>query len=124
MRLPNDVYQMVNDRKVIVFFANRETARYWNENRLGGELRFYTGWYWYEEANGRAVTNEHGPYHSRSAAYKDAAVKLAIKVPAKPAPPKTTQVTGSKVVSLRQYARRKASPAPWRQRVLKRQRRA
>lgn len=109
MRLPDDAYEMVEKRKVKVFFANRGTVAYWNENRLGGELRYYTGWYWYIEGpTGRAETEEHGPFHSRSAAYRDAAVKLQVRVPEKKAPAQTTQVTGSgtKVVSLSGYTRR------------------
>lgn len=109
MRLPDEAYRMVEQRKVKVFFANREMVSYWNQNRLGGELRYYTGWYWYIEGNsGRAESQEHGPFHSRSAAYRDASVKLQVRVPEKKPEPKTVQITGSGTVTPSQsgYIRR------------------
>lgn len=98
MRLPKGVYDAVNNRKIEVFYADREMARFWNERRLSGELRFYAGWYWYVEEHGRAVSNEHGPYHSRSAAYRSAFVENGLRR----AEQGTTQVTGSNVVRFSQ----------------------
>jgi hypothetical protein len=103
MRLPGDVYAAVDARKVQVFYAGRRECAIWNENRGSNDLRYYAGWYWAIEKDGRVEKStygffDNGPYHSKSAAYKDAFVELSLLRSS--GETKTTQITGSNVVKL------------------------
>lgn len=71
MRLSNEVIEMVENARIEVFYANRGMTAYWNGRRDKGELRYFTGWYWYIKRGNRAVSSEHGPFRSRMAAYRD-----------------------------------------------------
>lgn len=98
MRLPKGVYGAVDLKKIKVYRADRGMTRYWNDQRGANDLRYFCGWYWYEESKGKAASAEHGPFHSRSAAYRDAFVALGL-IPAT-AEQKTTQITGSNIVQM------------------------
>jgi hypothetical protein len=76
--LPKNVVGAVDKRKVKVFYANRSATKFWNESRNSGDLRFFGGWYWYTETNGKATETEHGPYRSESAAYRNAFLELSL----------------------------------------------
>lgn len=77
--LPKNVVGAVEKRKVKVYFADRTTTKYWNDRRNKDDLRFFGGWYWYEEVNGKASETENGPFKSESAAYRDAFLSLSLR---------------------------------------------
>lgn len=103
MRLPKDVYAAVDERKVDVFYADRRLCAMWNGNRRTDELRYYAGWYWAIQQHGRIEVGadgvaDHGPYHSKSAAYKDAFLELSLRRQRKQP---TQQVTGGNIVRMK-----------------------
>jgi hypothetical protein len=98
--LPHSVTGAVDQKKVRVYFADRGMTKHWNERR-GTEPRYFGGWYWYiENEQGRAETQENGPFKTKSAAQRDAYVKLQLRA----LTAQTSQVRGSNVVSIPQYA--------------------
>jgi hypothetical protein len=65
MWLPDRLVAEVND-KVRAFYVDWQTCRYWNASRKKGEPIIFSGWYY---AHGG---HEHGPFKSKSSAYRDA----------------------------------------------------
>lgn len=81
MRLPDAVYETVKKAGVKVYFAGRHTTKVWNKARHNGEPLRYGGWYWYREWQGRVTdADEDGPFMSESAAFRDAFIKLQLRV--------------------------------------------
>ncbi len=77
--LPKNVVGAVDRKRVKVYFANRTMTKYWNDRRNTDDLRYFGGWYWYLETNGKADQTENGPYKTESAAYRDAFLTLELK---------------------------------------------
>jgi hypothetical protein len=99
--MPNAIYDAVDNREIRVHFVGRVAARYWNDRRGPDDLRVYTGWYYYYESNGKAASIDHGPFRSKSAAYKEAFLKEGLRR----AQTKPMQVTGSNIVQMSQSAK-------------------
>lgn len=66
--ISKDVYQRTHDIGVEVFFVPRAATKWWNARRRDPktEIALLGGYYW---AQGR---EEHGPFRSASAAWRDA----------------------------------------------------
>lgn len=65
---------------VNVWFANRSVTKLWNGERNDHELIRFGGWYWHQIVKGRVIsTDEEGPFKSRSAAMRDAYLKLQLR---------------------------------------------
>jgi hypothetical protein len=80
MRLPDYVQRAAEKRRVVIYYVDRATVQFWNERRSGKELRYFCGWYWYAQArNGKAETDQHGPFRSESAALRDSFEKLQLR---------------------------------------------
>jgi hypothetical protein len=80
MRLTDKVMLAVEAARVDVSFVNRDTTRWWNERRGQGELRYFTGWYWVrKDARNRIDGDQNGPFHSMSAAVRDAYTRLQLR---------------------------------------------
>lgn len=80
MRLARDVVSAVESARIELFYADRGMTQYWNTRRLGGELRYFTGWYWYVKGNnGKVASEENGPFKSRMAAIKDCFQKMQMR---------------------------------------------
>lgn len=92
MRLPSEVIERVERFRIDVFYADRGMTRYWNRSRSKrNELRFYCGWYWLtKDERGRAGEAEHGPFHSKSAAIRDAFERMHLRSNHYRAPPPPT----------------------------------
>lgn len=93
MWLPRDVTQAVDAKNIEVFYLNRQQAKIWNDSRGPSDLRIFSGYYWFERGK---PSQDHGPFFSRSAAYKNAFEVLALRRAA--APPKPQVVRGSGIV--------------------------
>jgi hypothetical protein len=100
--LPKNVVGAVDRKKVKVYFADRTMTKFWNERRNRDDLRFFGGWYWYIETNGRAEETENGPYKTESAAYRDAFLSLSLRRLRDEE--LTTQIRGTGVVKAPQAA--------------------
>lgn len=101
MWLPSGVTNAVDRKNIEVFYVNRATAKIWNDARGPGDLRFFSGWYWCEMRNGRVSSKDNGPFHSKSAAYKDAFLEMGLRMQAQQ---QAQVVRGSNVVQLPQKA--------------------
>lgn len=77
--LPKNVVGAVDKKRVRVYFADRTQTKFWNERRGKEDLRYFGGWYWYIETNGKASETENGPYKTESAAYRDAFLDLSLE---------------------------------------------
>lgn len=81
MRLSDDVLLAIKKAGVETYFANRSVTKVWNSERDEDDLLRYGGWYWHQFKGRRVVsTDEEGPFRSRSAALRDAYVKLQLRV--------------------------------------------
>jgi hypothetical protein len=81
MWLPKSVVEVVSRARIKVFYADRGMTRFWNDNKAPKDLRYFTGWYWYVKSrNGRAESEEHGPFKTKSSAYRDGYYKMQLRV--------------------------------------------
>lgn len=77
MRLPDSVYDAVDQAGVQISYANAWMTSYWNRRRDKRlEPRFYCGWYWWRPTDPEDMQ---GPFRSRSAAYRDAYQRLQLR---------------------------------------------
>lgn len=80
MRLTDAVIDALRKAGVEVYFADRTVTKVWNEYREDGNPVQFGGWYWYQSKNGKVIsTDEEGPFRSKSAAMRDAYVKLQLR---------------------------------------------
>ena len=80
MRLSDEVLAAVETAGVQTYFADRNITKYWNDLREDGSPVQFGGWYWQQTIKGRVVsTDEEGPFRSRSAAIRDAYMKLQLR---------------------------------------------
>lgn len=88
MRLPDGIIDAVRVAGVQIYFADRRVTKIWNDKRDDGTPINYGGWYWNRTEKGRVVdTDEEGPFRSRSAAIRNAYMKLQLRwVKSSPAP--------------------------------------
>ena len=81
MRLPDAVIAIVKKSGVKVYFANRNTTKVWNQQRITNEPLRYGGWYWLRTQKGKVTAvDEDGPFRSESSAIRDAFVKLQLRL--------------------------------------------
>lgn len=81
MRLPNSVLYAVQQAGVEVYYADRNTTKAWNSNKIRGEPVQFGGWYWHRVKKGRVVETDENdvPFRTKSAAIRDAYVKLQLR---------------------------------------------
>jgi hypothetical protein len=81
MKLARKVIEAVEESRIELFYADRGMTNYWNKRRDKGELRYFTGWYWYIKGkNGKVESDENGPFKSRMAAIKDCFQRMQMRV--------------------------------------------
>lgn len=80
MRLSDEVIEAVQTAGVETYFADRSITKFWNGMREGGTPIQFGGWYWQQVRKGTVIeTDDEGPFRSRSAAIRDAYVKLQLR---------------------------------------------
>jgi|GEM_PF-1629513 len=80
MRLSDDVLEAVKRAGVVAYFADRRVTKVWNSDKEMREPIRFGGWYWHRVVKRRVInTDEEGPFRSRSAALRDAFIKLQLR---------------------------------------------
>ena len=81
MKLAGAYIATVKKSGVKVYFANRNTTKVWNQQRITNEPLRYGGWYWLRTQKGKVTAvDEDGPFRSESSAIRDAFVKLQLRL--------------------------------------------
>lgn len=81
MRLSDDVLEAVKRAGIVAYFADRRVTKVWNSEKEMGEPIRFGGWYWHRVVKRRVInTDEEGPFRSRSAALRDAFIKLQLRI--------------------------------------------
>jgi hypothetical protein len=73
--ISDEVFGKTRDRGIEVFYVPRAATKWWNARRKDrkNEIALLGGWYW---TLGR---EEHGPFRSQSAAWRDAFYRRVLK---------------------------------------------
>lgn len=81
MKLASAYITTVKKSGVKVYFANRNTTKVWNQQRITNEPLRYGGWYWLRTQKGKVTAvDEDGPFRSESSAIRDAFIKLQLRL--------------------------------------------
>lgn len=81
MRLSDKVLHAVKRAGVTAYFADRRVTKVWNAEKDFHEPIKFGGWYWHRVVKRRVIsTDEEGPFRSRSAALRDAFIKLQLRI--------------------------------------------